>query len=114
MAFTIRSADDVERNGRGPESGLRMKRIMIIAGLATAVATAWPAFAQSGPQQGRGATERPQPTPPPSRPADMREREMAPSRKATMTPDELRDLRRDIRDHGREVYRDPPDRRQRR
>jgi hypothetical protein len=38
----------------------------------------------------------------------MRERDKEPPRRATMTPDERRDLRRDIRDHGREVYRDPP------
>jgi hypothetical protein len=90
-----------------------MKRIVIIAGLAAAVAAAWPAFAQPGPPQGRGAADRSQPLPP-SRPADARERDASPPRKATMTPEERRDLRRDIRDHGRDVYRDPPDRRPRR
>jgi len=88
-----------------------MKRIILIASLAAAFAAAWPAFAQTGPQ-GRSATDRPPPTQPvpPSRPADMRERDKEPPRRATMTPDERRDLRRDIRDHGREVYRDPPGR----
>jgi hypothetical protein len=87
-----------------------MKRMMAIAGLAAALAAAWPALAQTG-SQGRRAMDRPpaQPLPPPSRPADLRERDRESPRKATMTPDERRDLRRDIRDHGREVYRDPPD-----
>ena len=91
-----------------------MKRMIAIAGLAVALAAAWPAFAQTG-AQGRRAVDRPppaqpiQPTPP-SRPADLRERDRETPRRATMTPDERRDLRRDIRDHGREVYRDPPDR----
>jgi hypothetical protein len=82
---------------------------MVTAGLVAALALAWPAFAQS---QGRRPPDRPPTTqpqpPPPSRPADLRQREQEPPRKATMTPDERRDLRRDIRDHGREVYRDPP------
>ncbi|MGH8680858.1 MAG: hypothetical protein ACREVS_19005 [Burkholderiales bacterium] len=90
-----------------------MKRIILIAGLAAALAAAGPALAQSG-TQGRRATDRPPPTqpmPPPARPADMRgERDKETPRGATMTPDERRDLRRDIRDHGREVYRDSPNR----
>jgi len=88
-----------------------MKRIMAIAGLAAALAAAWPAFAQTGPQ-GRRATDRPPPTQPmpPARPTDLRERDKETPRRATMTPDERRDLRQDIRDHGREVYRDPPGR----
>ena len=90
-----------------------MKRIILIAGLAATLAAVSPAFAQSG-AQGRRATERPPPPPaqplPPARPADLRERDKETPRRATMTPDERRDLRRDIRDHGREVYRDPPDR----
>jgi hypothetical protein len=86
-----------------------MKRIILIAGLAAALASASPAFAQSGPQ-GRRATDRPPPTQPtpPARPADLRQGDKDTPRRATMTPDERRDLRRDIRDHGREVYRDPP------
>ena len=88
-----------------------MKRMMVIAGLAAALVAAWPAFAQTGPQ-GRRAMDRPPPAQPmqPSRPGDLRERDKETPRRATMTPDERRDLRRDIRDHGREVYRDPPDR----
>jgi len=88
-----------------------MQRIILIAGLAMALAAASPAFAQSG-TQGRGATERPPPTQPlpPSRPADLRQGDKQMPRPAPMTPDERRDLRRDIRDHGREVYRDPPGR----
>jgi hypothetical protein len=86
-----------------------MKRIILIAGLAATLAAASPAFAQSG-AQGRRATERPPPTQPmpPARPADLRQGDKDTPRRATMTPDERRDLRRDIRDHGREVYRDPP------
>jgi hypothetical protein len=88
------------------ENRQQMKRMMIVTGVAAALAVAWPAFAQSG-SQGRRATERPQPAPPPSRPADLRDQGREPPRRATMTPDERRDLRRDIRDHGREVYGDP-------
>jgi hypothetical protein len=89
-----------------------MKRIILIAGLAVFLAAASPAFAQSG-SQGRSATERLPPTQPtqplpPSRPADLRQGDKQTPRPAPMTPDERRDLRRDIRDHGREVYRDPP------
>jgi hypothetical protein len=86
-----------------------MKRLILIAGLAVSLTAASPAFAQSG-SQGRGATERPPPTQPPSRPADLRQGGKQTPRPAPMTPDERRDLRRDIRDHGREVYRDPPGR----
>ena len=86
-----------------------MQRLILIAGFAAALAAAWPAFAQSG-AQGRRAMDRPPPAQPlpPSRPADLRERDKETPRRATMTPDERRDLRRDIKDHGREVYRDPP------
>lgn len=75
---------------------------MAIAGLAAALAAAWPAFAQQG-QQGRPSSAQPAP---PARPADPRNDAKEP-RRATMSPDERRDLRRDIRDHGREVYGDP-------
>jgi hypothetical protein len=95
-----------------------MKRMMILAGLVAAAAVAaWPAFAQPGPQQGRqsaGQGPPAQPSPPPGRPADMRERDVQAPRKATLTPEERRDLRRDIQQHGREVYGEPPDRRPRR
>jgi hypothetical protein len=88
-----------------------MKRLLLIAGLAAALAATWPAFAQDN-SQGRRASPAPAPpaAPPPGRPADLRERDRAPPSRTTMTPDERRDLRRDIRDHGREVYRDPPQR----
>jgi hypothetical protein len=88
-----------------------MKRMMMIVGLAAALAAGGSALAQGG-SQGRPTIDRSPPAqpPPPSRPADLRERDKAPPRGATMTPDERRDLRRDIRDHGREVYRDPPGR----
>jgi hypothetical protein len=96
-----------------------MHRIGIMIGLAAALAAAWPSHAQQGPPPGRRAMERQQPMPPmrpmppqresPARPADFRDRDMEP-RRQSMTPDERRQLRRDITDHGREVYRDrrPP------
>jgi hypothetical protein len=90
-----------------------MRRILTIAGLAAALGAAWPAAAQPGPPPRE--SDRPQPVQPapPGRPADLRGREAEPPRRATMTPEERRDLRRDIRDHGQEVYRDrrPADRR---
>jgi hypothetical protein len=92
-----------------------MKRILIMLGVAAALAAAWPSHAQQGPPPGRRTMDRQQPMQPmrpqrelPARPADYRERDEP--RRHSMTPDERRQLRRDITDHGREVYRDrrPP------
>jgi len=94
-----------------------MKRIGIIIGIAAALAAAVPSFAQQGPPPGRKGMERQQPMQPmrpmgpqresPTQPADFRNRDMG---RQSMTPDERRQLRRDITDHGKDVYRDrrPP------
>jgi hypothetical protein len=96
-----------------------MKRILVTAGLAAALAAAWPSAAQQGPPPGRRAADRPQPMrpqpPPPQQQQQQREfpgREAQDPRRAGMTPDERRQLRRDITDHGHDVYRDrqPPQR----
>ena len=97
-----------------------MKRILVTAGLAAALAAAWPSAGQQGPPPGRRAADRPQqpmpmrPLPPPQRefPQQFPGREANDPRRAGMTPDERRQLRRDITDHGRDVYRDrqPPQR----
>jgi len=95
-----------------------MKRILVTAGLAGALAAAWPSAAQQGPPPGRRAAERPQqpmpmrPAPPPPQPQQFPGREAQDPRRAGMTPDERQQLRRDITDHGRDVYRDrqPPKR----
>jgi hypothetical protein len=95
-----------------------MKRILVTAGLAAALAAAWPSAAQQGPPPGRRAADRPQPMrpqPPPPQQQQQREfpgREAQDPRRAGMTPDERRQLRRDITDHGHDVYRDrqPPQR----
>ena len=97
-----------------------MKRILVTAGLAAALAAAWPSAAQQGPPPGRRAADRPQqpmpmrPLPPPQRefPQQFPGREAQDPRRAGMTPDERQQLRRDITDHGRDVYRDrqPPKR----
>ena len=77
----------------------------------------WPSAAQQGPPPGRRAPDRPQqpmpmrPVPPPP-PQQFPGREAQDPRRAGMTPDERQQLRRDITDHGRDVYRDrqPPKR----
>lgn len=91
--------------------GAFMKRILVSVGLVAALAAAWPSAAQHPPPGRRGA-DRPQqplpmrPPPPPQR--EVPGREAQDPRRATMTPDERRQLRRDITDHGRDVYRDRP------
>jgi len=98
-----------------------MKRILVTAGLAAALAAAWPSAAQQGAPPGRRAPDRPQQQPMPMRPLPPQQREFPQQfpgreandpRRAGMTPDERRQLRRDITDHGRDVYRDrqPPQR----
>jgi hypothetical protein len=85
------------------------------AGLACALA-AGPAAAQPGPPaHGQGQGARDYRGPPPGqdmqrggrpdapRREDYRQRESE-RRQQWMTPDDRRDLRRDIRDHGRDVY----------
>ncbi len=83
-----------------------MKRMMVIALAGALLAVAWPGYAQ---QPGRHADfPRPARTaPPPGR--DMRNGGAGQQSGAAahLTPEERRQLRRDISDHGRDIYRDP-------
>ena len=96
-----------------------MKRLVIMAGIAALLAVAWPSHAQpQGPGGGRRMDQpmRPMPQmPPPQREPtrDFRgDRDGHDSRRGQLSPEERRQLRRDIGDHGRDVYRDrrPPQR----
>lgn len=58
--------------------------------------------------QGRAAGPA-RPTPPQQVPArDMRWQQRDANRDARMTPEQRRQLRRDVADHGRDIYRDRP------
>jgi hypothetical protein len=88
-----------------------MKRLVITASLAALLAAAWPAWAQPGPTQGgRRGMDRPMPQrsmgPPPER-GWQRPDGAGMQRRGTMSPEEREKLRRDIGDHGRDIYRDP-------
>jgi hypothetical protein len=92
-----------------------MKRLLLMAGIAALLAAAVPGHAQPpGPGGGRRGMEPPmRPMPPTQRdqmpPRDFRGGREAPDpRRGQMSPEERRQLRRDISDHGRDVY---PDRR---
>jgi hypothetical protein len=87
-----------------------MKRLLIMASIATLLATAWPGHAQQPPPGGGRRMDPPaRPMPPPQRePA----RDAQDPRRGQLSPEERRELRRDIGNHGRDVYRDrrPPQR----
>ncbi len=87
-----------------------MKRLVIMAGIAVLLSAAWPGYAQPGPGGGRRGADGPvRPLPPPQReqlpPRDFRGDPQDP-RRGQLSPEERRQLRRDIGDHGRDVYRD--------
>jgi len=93
-----------------------MKRLVLIAGIAAALAAAVPAHAQPAPGPGGGGRgmeppARPLPQPPPQRDPMPPQRDFHGGRDAQdprrghMSPEERRQLRRDIGDHGRDVYR---------
>ena len=89
-----------------------MKRLLIMASIATLLTAAWPAHAQQPPGNGRRGMDQPmRPMPPPQR-DQMPPRDAQDPLRGQLTPDERRQLRRDIGDHGRDVYRDrrPPQR----
>jgi len=98
-----------------------MKRLLIMASIATLLTAAWPAHAQQPPGNGRRGMDQPMrpmpPMPPPNRDQmpshDFRgTRDAQDPRRGQLSPEERRQLRRDIGDHGRDVYRDrrPPPR----
>jgi hypothetical protein len=95
-----------------------MKRLLIMASIATLLVSAVPSYAQQqGGGGGRRGMDRPpmRQAPPPQQPQmpqrDFRNDAQDP-RRGQLSPEERRQLRRDIGDHGRDVYRDrqPPPR----
>jgi len=82
-----------------------VKRLIALGGIALMLLASFPAMAQQG-QGGRGARGAPgRPTPPQQVPArDTTNRDA--SRDARMSPEQRRQLRRDVHDHGRDIYRD--------
>lgn len=95
-----------------------MKRLLMMASIATLLVSAVPGYAQQGGGGGRRGMDRPmRQAPPPQReqmpPRDSRnDRDAQDPRRGQLSPEERRQLRRDIGDHGRDVYRDrqPPPR----
>ena len=96
-----------------------MRRLLIMASVAMLLVSALPGYAQQG-GGGRRGMDRPlRQAPPPQReqqqmpPRDFRnDRDAQDPRRGQLSPEERRQLRRDISDHGRDVYRDrqPPQR----
>ncbi len=83
-----------------------MKSLLISLGsIALFLLTSFSAMAQQGGGGGRPGRAGPaRPMPPQQVPAhDMRQN---PQRDVRMTPEERRQLRRDVNDHGRDIYRD--------
>lgn len=84
-----------------------MRFLIALGGVALILLASLPAAAQQQAQgdrgAGRGAPGRP--TPPQQVPArDTTNRDV--NRDARMTPEQRRQLRRDVHDHGRDIYRD--------
>jgi hypothetical protein len=82
-----------------------MKRWVIMAGIAVMLTTAWPGYAQH-PYGRRGDRPQGQPMPPPPQRGYERRDEGPPGRRQPLSPEERRQLRRDIEDTGRDIYRD--------
>ena len=82
-----------------------MKALLAIAGMIVMLLTTWPAAAQQGSPVERAERAGP---PPQGRPMPPLQREGSRAQPAQdrMTPEERQQLRRDIRQHGREVYRE--------
>lgn len=86
-----------------------MKRTLAIVGMLAALLAAWPAVSQQGPQDPHGRRSE-RMGPPPGRPI-VPARELGPAGPPgrppmeRMTPEDRRQLRRDIHQHGRDVYR---------
>jgi len=89
---------------------VQIVRALIAAGGVVLLALApLPAAAQQGQGGPRFARPGPaaRPVPPQQIPArDAGQRNAIPQRDPRMTPDERRQLRRDVHDHGRDIYRD--------
>jgi hypothetical protein len=86
-----------------------VKKVLSILGSAALLLTlAFPAAAQHGQGGARGGHAGPaRPAPPPQIPArNAGMQNPGAQRDARMTPEERRQLRRDVHDHGRDIYRD--------
>lgn len=85
-----------------------MKRLTVLAGVLLALAAGLPAQAQPG--DGRHRFERQQQREFRREEVQRRqqERDEREGRQGRLTPEERQQLRRDIREHGRDVYRDHP------
>ena len=81
-----------------------VRTLVALVGVVVAVAVSLPASAQHA--QGGGRQAGPgRPTPPQQVPArDMRWQQRDANRDARMTPEQRRQLRRDVADHGRDIY----------
>jgi len=89
-----------------------MKRVVVMATLATLLAAAWPVWAQPGQGQGGGRRGMDRPTPqrpmgPPPERGGQRPDGDGMHRRGQMSPEEREKLRKDIGQHGRDIYRDP-------
>jgi hypothetical protein len=89
----------------------KTNRLIIAGSIALMFLASFPAMAQQG-QGNRGATRGApgRPAPPqqvPARDATSQNRDT--NRDARMTPEQRRQLRRDVHDHGRDIYRDRTD-----
>ncbi|MDT3735821.1 MAG: hypothetical protein ROZ00_06330 [Denitratisoma sp.] len=90
-----------------------MKQLVLLAGVLVALAASMPALAQPGGRERAWGDERQQRE---YRPDEGRQRRQQDGmsgeqgRAGRLTPEERLQLRRDIREHGRDVYRDRPKR----
>jgi hypothetical protein len=94
--------------GTRSRSGTQMKSFLIaFCGVALVLSTSLPALAQHG--QGGARSGRPEPARPRPQQAPTRDpgsQDQHPQRDPRMTPEQRRQLRRDVNDHGRDIYRD--------
>ena len=85
-----------------------MKSLIVLGSIALMLLASFPAMAQHGQGGrgvGRGAPGRPAPPQQvPARDATLQNR--GANRDARMTPEQRQQLRRDVHDHGRDIYRD--------
>ena len=83
-----------------------MKAWIVLSGIAVILLTSLPAMSQQGgkrPGQGGPGRQTP-PQQAPARDAGLQKRDA--NREARMTPEQRRQLRRDVHDHGRDIYHD--------
>jgi Spy/CpxP family protein refolding chaperone len=102
MPFRRLPAPDIDGTG-AREAENRVKSLIVFGSIVAVLLASFPAMAQHA-QGGRGAVRGApgRPTPPQQIPA----RDTTQNRDARMTPEQRQQLRRDVHDHGREIYRD--------